>query len=113
MDYYFGLPKAVLIVSGVGAVAEAVDQATGLPILKELSAVLQFGAFGLCALMMCGVWMLLKLHREERKELVKSLEKKEAENKELAISSIQALNNIADAMKSLKNGLDNGGKKGG
>lgn len=102
MDCYFGLPKIVVVLSGAGVLAEAADGVVGLPIFKEISGVLQFGAFGLCAMMMLGVWKLLEQHRRERAELVESLKVKEAENKQLAIASIQAMNKIAEALKDRK-----------
>jgi hypothetical protein len=92
------LPKAVFLVSGVGAFLGSAD----IPILKDISTILQFGAFGLCALMMYGVRELIQIHRAERAELVKSLEKKEHEKEALAEKISKAMNNIAEALKDHK-----------
>lgn len=98
MINYCALPKAVLWVSGIGVIAEV----TPFPVMKELSTILQFGAFGLCALMMYGVWDILKQHRLERKELVQSLKEKEEENKKLTQQAFKAFNDISAALKDHK-----------
>jgi hypothetical protein len=92
------LPKAVLYVSGIGATLGM----TEVPMLKDLSTLLQFGAFGLCALMMYGMFELIKIHQKERAELVRSLERKESEKEAITEKVAKAINNIAEALKDRK-----------
>lgn len=73
---------AFLILSG------GVTEYLGMPI----SFPLQYGALGLCALMMY-------YHRKERKELVSGIVRKEEDNRELFRQNLTVLSELREALK--------------
>lgn len=93
--FYVHLPEIAGWIAGIGIIAEV----TNIPGLREVSGILQFGALGLCAYMVYDQRLERKQHREERKELVQSLQTKEHENKMLIENFTAATNRLAEALE--------------
>ena len=69
-----------------------------IPSIQWLKLPLQYGAFGLCVVLVYAIFKLMDLqqitadkHQEERKELVKSLDRHIEKNNEISANTIRAM----------------------